>query len=206
VTDHRSGPRRRGDALLSAIFAAVLAELDDNGYGRLSMEAIADRARVSKASLYRRWTGKMDLVVDAVSPTFPEPADLEDTGSLRGDLIANLSEVARLLSGPTGAALRGLFSDAMNDPDRAKEIKSHAQGRSARSVRVLVERAIARGELGAVELTPRQAVAGHAMLRHHFLWQGEIPDELVVQIVDEVVLPLVLSASARPAPSAAAPS
>jgi AcrR family transcriptional regulator len=206
MTDHRSAPRRRGDALVAAIHGAVLAELDANGYSALSMEAVAERARVSKASLYRRWARKMDLVIDAVSATFPEPADLEDTGSLRGDLLAHLRGVARLLSGPTGAALRGLFSDAIGEPNGPADARSRVQGRSARSVRVLVARAVARGEVPDVELTPRQAVAGHALLRHHFLWHDEVPDELIVQIVDEVVVPLVLSASARPAPSAAAPS
>jgi AcrR family transcriptional regulator len=206
VTDHRSRPRRRGEELRTAIFDAVLAELDEHGYAGVNMEAIAERARVSKASLYRRWTGKMDLVVDAVSTAFPEPDSLEDTGSLRGDLLANLRDVARLLAGPTGQALRALFGDALSDPERAREVRSRAQGRSARSMRALVERAIARGELPVMTLTPRQEVAGHAMLRHHFLWQGEVPDELIVQIVDEILLPLVLSASGRPAPSGEAPS
>lgn len=206
MSDHRTGSRRRGDALVSAIFDAVLAELVETGYSGLSIESVADRASVSKASIYRRWSGKMDLVVDAVSTTFPDPETLADTGSLRSDLLAHFREVATLLAGPTGQALRGLFSDAVSDPAKAREVKSRAQGRSATSIRELVNRAVARGELAPVELTARQAVVGHAMIRHHFLWQGDVPDELIRQIVDEVVLPLILSASGRLAPSDAIPS
>lgn len=206
MIDHRSAPRRRGDELLSAIFAATLAELDDHGYAALRMDAVAERAHVSKASLYRRWSGKLGLVVDAASASFPDSDQLADTGTLRGDLLANLRHIAALLAGATGEALRAVVADAVSDPERAREVRRRTQGRGALAMRTIVDRAIARGELPEIELTPRQATVGHSMLRHHFLWHGELPDELIVQVVDEVVLPLVISVSARPAPSASVPS
>jgi AcrR family transcriptional regulator len=206
VTDHRSSPRRRGDDLVSAIFAATLAELEIHGYASLTMESVSERAHVGKASLYRRWPGKMALVVDAVSASFPDTDQLADTGTLRGDLIANLRQVAALLSGPNGQAMRGVIADALSDPVRARDVRSRTQGRSAQAMRVIVDRAVARAELGEVELSPRQAAVGHSLLRHHFLWHGDLPDELIVQVVDEVVLPLLFSVSGRLAPSAGVPS
>ena len=65
--------RRRGDALLGAIHAAVLDELADNGYAGLSIERVADRARTGKASIYRRWPTRMELVLDALDHTLPDP-------------------------------------------------------------------------------------------------------------------------------------
>ncbi|GAB3045101.1 TetR/AcrR family transcriptional regulator [Parafrigoribacterium mesophilum] len=191
---------------MSAIFAATLAELDDHGYAALRMDAVAERAHLSKASLYRRWSGKLGLVVDAASASFPDSDQLADTGSLRGDLLANLRHIAALLAGATGEALRAVVADAVSDPDRAREVRGRTQGRSAQAIHAIVGRAIARGELPEIELTPRQAAVGHSMLRHHFLWHDELPDTLIVQIVDEVMLPLLVSVSGRPAPSAEAPS
>jgi AcrR family transcriptional regulator len=205
VTDHRSAPRRRGDELLSAIFDATLAELDDHGYAALRMEAVAERAHVGKASLYRRWTGKMSLVVDAAAACFPDSDELAATGTLRGDLLANFRHIAALLAGATGHALRGVVADALSDPERAREVRRRAQGRGAQTMRAIVGRAVARGELPEIELTPRQAAVGHSLLRHHFLWHGEVPDELIVQVVDEVVLPLLFSVSGQPVPSAEGP-
>jgi AcrR family transcriptional regulator len=206
VTDHRSAPRRRGEELLSAIVAATLAELDEHGYAALRMDAVAERAHLSKGSLYRRWSGKLGLVVDAASASFPDSDQLTDTGSLRGDLLANLRHIAALLAGATGEALRAVVADAMTDPDRAREVRDRTQGHSAQAMHTIVGRAIARGELPELELTPRQAAVGHSLLRHHFLWHDELPDALIVQIVDEVVLPLLVSVGGRRAPSAEVPS
>jgi AcrR family transcriptional regulator len=206
VTDHRSAPRRRGAELLSAIFAATLAELDEHGYAALRMDAIADRAQLSKASLYRRWSGKMGLVIDAVAASIPDTDQLTDTGSLRGDLLANLRDIAALLAGAMGHAVRGVIADALSDPERADELRARSQGRGAQAMRVIVARAVERGELPATSLTRRQAEVGHSLVRHHFLWHGELPDELIVQTVDEVVLPLLFSVGGRHSPSAEVPS
>ena len=58
--------RRRGDSLLTAIFQATISLLAEVGYSALSLEAVAHRAHTGKASLYRRWASKVDLVVDAL--------------------------------------------------------------------------------------------------------------------------------------------
>lgn len=101
-TDHRRRPRRRGPALDEAIFQAVLDELAEVGYARLTMEGVAQRARAGKASLYRRWPTRIELVMDAVYSRLPDPSAPPDTGSLRGDLLALLRANAEALAGPAG--------------------------------------------------------------------------------------------------------
>jgi AcrR family transcriptional regulator len=191
AADHRTRPRRRGAVLHTAILEAVLAELGEVGYARLSVERVAERAGASKASLYRRWPGKTELVMDAVYHALPDPQAPPDTGSLRGDLLALFRTVARQLAGAPGHGLRGLLSDALRDESRATRIRDYARGSSQRLVEELVRRAGERGELDAATATPRQMEAGHAVLRYHFLVNGTIPDAVVVEIVDEVVLPLL---------------
>src|SRR6478672_5992627 len=72
----------------AAIRDATLALLLEVGYDRLSMDAVAARAKASKATIYRRWPGKQELVLDAVRARGPGLVVTEDTGSLRGDLMA----------------------------------------------------------------------------------------------------------------------
>jgi AcrR family transcriptional regulator len=114
VTDHRKLPRRRGEVLNAAIYQATLDELAESGYAGLTMERVAERAKASKASLYRRWPTRIELVTEAVRNTLPTPESVPDTGGLRGDLIAALSLAAHVLSGPAGEALRGLLGEALS--------------------------------------------------------------------------------------------
>jgi AcrR family transcriptional regulator len=189
--DHRKRPRRRGDALHEAIFRATLDELAESGYATLTMERIAERAKASKASLYRRWPTRMALVIDAVYHMLPDPTATPDTGELRGDLLAALRQTANLLAGPAGEALRGLLSDVLRDPASTAEMRQRSQGAGRRIMQEIARRATARGEIDASAITPQRLIAGHALLRHHFLFSGEpIPAELIVEIVDDVILPL----------------
>ncbi len=189
--DHRKRPRRRGQALNAAIFQATLDELAAGGYATLTMERIAERAQASKASLYRRWPTRMELVMEAVHHIVPDPSSTPDTGNLRGDLLAALRQTATLLAGPAGEALRGLLSDVLRDPASTAEVRRRSPGAGRRTMQEIARRAIERGEIDASAITPRRLEAGHALLRHHFLFNGEpISDDLIVQIVDEVILPL----------------
>jgi AcrR family transcriptional regulator len=194
--DHRTRPRRRGHALDLAILKATIAEIEISGYAGLSMERVAERARASKASLYRRWPSKVELVMDAIYGLLPDPAEAADTGSLRGDLLALLRSAAEMLAGPGGTAIRGLISDALRDPQLADRLRSYTRGRSVAAMNEIVRRATDRRELGPGTITTRQLEAGLWVMRFHFLINGSpISDEVIVEIVDEVVLPLLHAAS-----------
>lgn len=205
MSDHRSRPRRRGEALNSAIYEAALDELAEVGYAKLTMERVAERAGASKASVYRRWPSRMQLALDAVHHAAPDPGSPPDTGLLRDDLLGWLRRAAGLLAGPAGEALRGLVGDALSDPARTRALREHSHGNGRRAMQEIARRAVDRGELRPEALTPRRLDVAQALLRHHFLFHDPpIPDEVVVEIVDEVVLPL-LHTSVPPRPAAAPP-
>jgi AcrR family transcriptional regulator len=83
-TTEGTRPRVEGDRE-QEIFDATLQVLEEVGYDRLTMDAVASAARASKATLYRRWNGKVALVIDALISQKGQPA-VPDTGTLRGDL------------------------------------------------------------------------------------------------------------------------
>src|SRR5690242_6629797 len=94
-------PRIEGDRE-QEILDATLEVLADVGYDRLTMDAVAARAKASKATLYRRWTNKVSLVIEALQHT-KAPSEIPDTGSLRGDLQQVFCGVGGL-SDPTPVA------------------------------------------------------------------------------------------------------
>lgn len=198
VTDHRKLPRRRGDALNDAIFQATLEVLAEVGYANLTMERVAERAKASKASLYRRWPSRMELALQAVYHVAPDPTSPPDTGSLRGDLLAMLRRTAELLAGPAGEAMRGLLSDALRDARRTAELRARSQGTGRIAMLEITRRAAERGEIDPAAVTERRLEVGQALLRQHFLFRGvPVPDQVIVEIVDEVLVPLF---AAPPAP------
>src|SRR5581483_10849004 len=94
--------RPRDETRDAAILDATLRILGDVGYDRLTIDAVATEARASKATVYRRWPGKAALVVDAIQSLNPYAAgtggEPPDTGSLRGDLLAGVSNFAERLN------------------------------------------------------------------------------------------------------------
>jgi AcrR family transcriptional regulator len=175
----------------SAIFHAALEVLGEVGYAQLTMERIAERAGASKASLYRRWPSRMELALDAVRHLAPDPASAPDTGSLRGDLLAWLRLSSGLLLGPAGEALRGLLGDALSDPERTRELRRLSRGTGRVAIKEITRRAVARGEIDAAAVTPRRLDVAQSMLRQQFLVGGApIPDPVLVEIVDEILVPL----------------
>ncbi|WP_327102505.1 TetR/AcrR family transcriptional regulator [Nonomuraea glycinis] len=195
VTDHRKLPRRRGEALNSAIFQATLDELAEGGYAQLTMERVAERARASKASLYRRWPTRIALVMAAVYHTLPDLASVPDTGSLREDLLVVLRRSSAALAGPAGEAMRGLLSEALGDESVARTFRENSQGASRKLLAEVARRAVERGEIDPAAITPRRLDSGQALIRQYFLFNGPpIPDRLIVDVVDEVMVPLLVSA------------
>jgi AcrR family transcriptional regulator len=201
--DHRHRPRRRGDVLSAAIFDATLAELGEVGYSRLAMERIASRAGASKASLYKRWPSRAELVVAALQHQNITPAPAPDTGNLRDDVLALLRYAAARLDGVFGQAVRGLMAETLTDPDRTASLRPSMFTQRNRLMREILDRAVGRGDIAPAAVTPRLIELAPALLDHYFLIHGApIPDDVLTGIVDEVLLPLLITAPERRSTSA----
>jgi AcrR family transcriptional regulator len=193
VTDPRKGPRRRGDELRNAIFAATLAELLDVGYAELTMDRIAEHAKTSKASLYRRWPTRAELVMDAYASARPDPAPAPNTGSLREDALILLQQATALMAGPAGEVTRGVLADALRHPDLLQPLRNRILDSRRSAFREVLQQAVDRGDAMPSAMHPRIVSLCPALLRHYFILNGpSIPDEVIVDIVDHVLLPLCL--------------
>ncbi len=192
AVDHRKGPRRRGDALYAAIFEATLDELTTVGYAELKMEHVANRARASKGSLYRRWSSRAELVADAVHHALPGCGEPPDTGSVREDILICLRGFATLLNGASGEAVRGLMAETIRHPELMEIIRIRFIDPSVRLFLDVLRRGVARGEVRATALNPRIASVGPDLLRQHFLVHpSPISDWALIEIVDDVIIPLI---------------
>jgi AcrR family transcriptional regulator len=192
LTDHRKGPRRRGDVLHAAIFEATLEELTAVGYAELKMEHVANRARASKGSLYRRWSSRAELVVDAVHYTIPSCAERPDTGSVREDLLGCLRGFAKLLNGPSGEAVRGLMAETMRNPDLMEVVRIRFIDPGVGLFLEVLRRGAVRGEVRADAISHRIASLGPDLLREHFMvHRTPILDRVLIEIVDDVIMPLI---------------
>lgn len=129
-----------------AIHAATLALLGEVGYGQLTMAGVAERAGVSSATLYRRVTGKEDLVVGALESVLPDRPPV-DTGSLEGDLREALRRIADTLAGANGRLLLGMSGEMVRHPKLARAVKVRFSEPLRDSVVAMLQRAVERGEL-----------------------------------------------------------
>lgn len=190
--DHRTLPRRRGETLYAAIFEATLAELADVGYARLTMERVAARARTSKASLYKRWPGRADLVLAALRHRRGAPSPTPDTGGLRGDVLALLRDGAAQLNGLMGEVIRGLMAEGLRESTPIATVRTSMFDSRNRRMSEVLDRAVKRGEIPAHAVTPQHIALAPALVDHHFLFYGApIPDHVLTEIVDAVLLPLL---------------
>jgi AcrR family transcriptional regulator len=183
-------PRIEGDREQQILDAAleVLAEV---GYDRLTMDAVAQRAKASKATLYRRWNSKATLVVESLARTKTIPV-VPDTGDLRSDLLAAFCGHGGLTDHDTTATLGAVVTAVSTDPEFAHEFREQVVAPKARVSRIVFERALARGDLRPdIDLeiiTP--ALAG--IVLHRVFILGEQPDTaLIERAIDQIILPAV---------------
>jgi AcrR family transcriptional regulator len=191
--------RPRDETRDAAILEATLAVLGEVGYDRLTIDAVAARAKASKATVYRRWTGKAALVVDAMQTTKPKPAAdgqppcyWPDTGSLRGDLLAGVRNFAEKLTSDEGKLLGAVLTAQMRDPELATAMREATFEDKRRSCRILADRAVARGELS----TPAGAdtfveVLPAIMFNRAFISGQPFDEAFITHVVDDVALPLL---------------
>ncbi|MFC4424907.1 TetR/AcrR family transcriptional regulator [Deinococcus navajonensis] len=196
MTDHTPTPkRRRGAALEQAILRAATAELLAAGYASFNMDQVARRAGTNKNALYRRWPSRAALAVAAYGHLASEQFISPDTGSLREDILTIMRGANRHWASPLGAVLRSLLTGLPDDQDVLKRVQAKGAEGGAELFLGVLTRAVARGEARPGALRPRVAGVALALLRHEYLLRGaaEVPDAVLVEIVDEVYLPLVRS-------------
>ncbi len=140
------GPHRDLDAEY-AILGATLELLGERGYSRLTMDEVAQRAHVGKATIYRRWPSKLPLVIDAVRRPADTQIPVPNTGSLDGDVLALIKTFLTALAEPLGIGLARLLADAAPNPGLRHIVYKELIRARQDSLRVVVERAIERGEV-----------------------------------------------------------
>jgi len=183
-----SRPRIEGDRE-QQILDATLEVLADVGYDRLTMDAVATRAKASKATLYRRWNGKVSLVIDALLSTKGTPA-LPDTGTLRGDLIASFCGMGGLTDEKSVATFASVITAMSRDQDFAAAFRREVIGPKAAISRTIFERARDRGELAPGVDIDLLAPALAGIVLHRTYLMGEVPDEaLITRVIDQIILP-----------------
>jgi AcrR family transcriptional regulator len=196
-----AAPTRRREAVLEqAILGAAVEVLTESGYAGLTMDRVARRAGTNKNAIYRRWPNRAALGVAAYRQMVRGRLRLLDTGTLRGDVLALLRQINRDLSSPNGDILRALLASASDDPELLAQLRHQATGDASAIWLTVLGRAVARGEAAPQALHPRAATVAIALLRNEYVTRGlaTVPDSVVVEIVDEVYLPLVRGRGAAP--------
>lgn len=177
---------------MQAIFDAVLAELAEHGFSGLSIERVAERAHTGKASIYRRWPSRIDLVVDAFDHLLPDHEDPPDTGTIRGDLVAVLCDVARLMNTKASTAARACVLQLQSDPEVAAAVRDRVLPPRRAMMIGILQRAADRGQVRPDAVNERIAEVGPALLHAELMRQGSpLTTESVETIVDQVLLPML---------------
>ena len=191
-------PVGRGTTRETAILHVTLELLAESGYDQLTIDAVAARARCSKATIYRRWPDKAALVVTAVRRHAGQPAAaVPDTGSLRSDLLAALSAMRSSLSGQDAALILGLLGAMHRDPELANAVRAQVLQAKSEVFGAVIARAAARGDVPAAADSALLAEVCSAVLFSRLLVTGApLDDAFTEHLVDAILLP----ALGRPSP------
>ena len=183
-----SGPR--AEAREQAILDAALELIREVGYDRLSMDALAERAHAGKATIYRRWTGKAQVVAEAIRLRKSAHEVDTDTGSLRGDLLGALGQTCASLS-LDEAIVAGVMSAMRTDPELASLIRAQVINADGK-FDVIVQRAIGRGELPSGATADPINEVGPAVVMMQLVFRGELLDDaFTAHLVDDILVPIL---------------
>ncbi|NYJ06691.1 TetR/AcrR family transcriptional regulator [Petropleomorpha daqingensis] len=193
MSEERGRPGRKRDHTRDAVILdATLAVLAEQGYDRMTIDMVAARTGMARATVYRRWPTKADLVLQAVSGMSSgdvDAAHLPDTGTLRGDLAAMIRPFDDEQQQVRIQAVAGLLAVAKADPRLADIVAGAGIGPWVEAGRTLIRRAVERGEFRPpvdldtlAELIPMMCIA-------RAVQQLPITREFSLTLIDGVLLP-----------------
>ncbi|WP_433469839.1 TetR/AcrR family transcriptional regulator [Spirillospora sp. CA-128828] len=174
------------------LLVAALDELREVGYEALTMDAVAARGRCSKATLYRQWQSKPQMIAAALYATRPVDAGEIDTGTLRGDLLALGGELAAHAEKDT-ALFAALAHASLTDRALASAVRTTLLEPETAHLATFIERAIRRGELAAspdaIAFVPHLVFS---VLVSRPLFEDAYADpEYLTRFIDQVILPVL---------------
>ena len=177
------------------IFAATLEVLIEVGFDRLTMDAVAARARSSKATLYRHWPSKAELVTDAVRALRSQQLVAPPSGqSLRSDLIEFFSHFNDDASQEQVCMMRGLISACSTDQDLASAVRQQLIETKRQSLVQILESWRERGDIPhGTDLDFLVDVMPALVIYRHLITQEGVDNAFLVRLVDEVAIPLLTS-------------
>jgi AcrR family transcriptional regulator len=185
-------PRMTPDRQME-LFQVALDAMGEVGYQDLSMDLIAARARCSKATLYRQWPGKAQMIVAALFATRPLKAEDTDTGTLRGDLLT-MVEMLATHAQKAMALYVALGHAVLTNDELAAAARTSLVEPGLPDLMAAVDRAVERGELpyrpAAADFLP-QLLLGVAITRP-LLGDGLADADYLTRCVDDALLPALL--------------
>src|SRR5262245_39855253 len=156
TTDARSDmdePKRRGrqrsTVAETAVLKAAMELLEGRRLSAVTAEDIANKAGVSKATLYKWWPNKNRIALDAFLAQMAEDVPIPDTGSARHDFLKQLKNAIRFYTSPRGRMLSQFIAEGRSDPELLKAFQERFQEPRRKAVQAMWERGVARGELRA---------------------------------------------------------
>jgi AcrR family transcriptional regulator len=173
------------------LYGAVLDLLRQVGYDALTMDAIATCTRASKATLYRQWGSKPELVARAMRHNKPDKSQETDTGSLRGDFHALVALTDDSQMEKDFALMRSLFHAVHNNPDLHQALREVVIEPDTNGLKALLQRAVDRGEIAADH--PALPFVLHmlvgAFVARQLVEDRSVDRTFLVSFLDAVVLP-----------------
>jgi len=193
LTDPPKLGRKRDLSRDPEILDAALEVLAETGYDGMTIDMVAARAKAGKATVYRRWSSKAELVIDAVACMKKEdlsPEKLPDTGTLRGDLIAmikphNIQDAEKKLR-----VMAGLMSLLSSAPELAETAREAIVEPRAAVNRMFIQRAIDRGEISAdVDIDLIASISQSMVSFRTLMLRKTVTRDYLISVLDNVVLP-----------------
>lgn len=183
----RRGPERR-----EAICDAVFELLGEVGYDRMTMDAVATRARASKATIYRTWPDKPGLVAEALVNRFGATPQAPNTGSLRGDIMALMSLALRVSNSPDGEVLTGVMTAASRNPALGRTLHECTYASKRVINETIISQAAARGEVRPDADPDLFHEVMYAMIMtRKLIAEQPLDEEFGRHVVDDILIPLL---------------
>jgi AcrR family transcriptional regulator len=186
-TSRRLG-RPRDTRADRAIVDAALELIADLGVHAFRMDDVAERARVGKAAIYRRYASKDELVVAAVAALVSDIA-VPNTGSTREDLVALMREAVAVYADPVAAGVMPSLVGAMRGrPELAQAVREGFLAQRRQALRTVLDRGVARGDLSAdLDADLALDVLGGALFYRLLITGGPLDDHLADGIADVIL-------------------